>query len=284
MHQSSITSIKSTASVVAKDPAKQACMPSNVPSVVDKTHPPTTALPPPRQPPPPSSMPPPSFIPKRRFPTTSPPPPELIQHAITPMFGAMLSVNNKGSYGPRQHGSSMAPLLNIRQPPSTSSFRSAANAATHAQNSQPPSGLSSWGVREKQHRELLSIPLASGSALSPWSSMSSDHNLFVTRGHAQGASAISTQGMDQATDPTIIHAITQTMIREFLYKYTRRAIGKGHGEKRHKRFFWVHPYTKTLYWSSTDPGPGLSNVSESSAQSGKFIFCFCHGVMASLGS
>lgn len=70
-----------------------------------------------------------------------------------------------------------------------------------------------------------------------------------------------------STDPTVIHAITQTMIGEFLYKYTRRAIGKGHGERRHKRFFWVHPYTRTLYWSSADPGS--SGVSESSAKSGK---------------
>ncbi|TDL16684.1 hypothetical protein BD410DRAFT_844198 [Rickenella mellea] len=54
-------------------------------------------------------------------------------------------------------------------------------------------------------------------------------------------------------------------IMEFLYKYTRKAIGKGHGERRHKRFFWVHPYAKTLYWSSADPGS--SNVSESSAKS-----------------
>jgi len=72
-----------------------------------------------------------------------------------------------------------------------------------------------------------------------------------------------------STDPVIIHAITQTMIGEFLYKYTRRTIGKGVGEKRHKRFFWVHPYTKTLYWSSADPGS--SNVSESSAKSGMFL-------------
>ncbi|TFY75574.1 hypothetical protein EWM64_g8438 [Hericium alpestre] len=68
-----------------------------------------------------------------------------------------------------------------------------------------------------------------------------------------------------STDPSVIHAITQTMIGEFLYKYTRRTIGKGHGEKRHKRFFWVHPYTKTLYWSSADPGS--SNVIEQSAKS-----------------
>ncbi|CAG8621192.1 15966_t:CDS:2, partial [Racocetra fulgida] len=52
------------------------------------------------------------------------------------------------------------------------------------------------------------------------------------------------------TDPTIIHAITQTMIGEYLWKYTRRNFGS---DKRHKRFFWVHPYTKTLYWSNKDP-------------------------------
>jgi len=68
-----------------------------------------------------------------------------------------------------------------------------------------------------------------------------------------------------STDPAVIHAITQTMIGEFLYKYTRRAIGKGYGERRHRRFFWVHPYTRTLYWSSADPTS--SSVTESSAKS-----------------
>jgi hypothetical protein len=81
-----------------------------------------------------------------------------------------------------------------------------------------------------------------------------------------------TNGQGQATDPTIIHAITQTMIGEFMWKYTRKTIGKGMGERRHKRFFWVHPYTKTLYWSSADPGS--SNVSESSAKSGMFLVEF----------
>lgn len=77
------------------------------------------------------------------------------------------------------------------------------------------------------------------------------------------------QQQASGTDPIIIHAITQTMIGEFLWKYTRKAIGKGHGERRHKRFFWVHPYTKTLYWSSSDPGS--SNVNESSAKSGMWL-------------
>ncbi|MCJ1307983.1 hypothetical protein MMC25_001633 [Agyrium rufum] len=63
------------------------------------------------------------------------------------------------------------------------------------------------------------------------------------------------QGLDTASgaDPRMIRAITQTMIGEYLWKYTRKA---GRGEmsgNRHRRFFWVHPYTRTLYWSDTDP-------------------------------
>jgi hypothetical protein len=72
-----------------------------------------------------------------------------------------------------------------------------------------------------------------------------------------------------STDPNIIHAITQTMIGEFLYKYTRRTIGKGYGDKRHKRYFWVHPYTKTIYWSSSDPS--AVGVAESNAKSGESL-------------
>ncbi|BEI86568.1 hypothetical protein CcaverHIS002_0608550 [Cutaneotrichosporon cavernicola] len=68
-----------------------------------------------------------------------------------------------------------------------------------------------------------------------------------------------------STDPATIHAITQTMIGEYLHKYTRRTIGRGMSENRHKRFFWVHPYTKTLYWSSQDPGGG--STTESKAKS-----------------
>lgn len=55
------------------------------------------------------------------------------------------------------------------------------------------------------------------------------------------------------TDPRIIQAITQTMIGEFLWKYTRKAGRSEMSETRHRRYFWVHPYTKTLYWSDQDP-------------------------------
>ena len=54
-------------------------------------------------------------------------------------------------------------------------------------------------------------------------------------------------------DPRIIQAITQTMIGEYLWKYTRTATKSGLSSNRHRRFFWVHPYTRTLYWSEQDP-------------------------------
>ena len=263
---------------------------------VDKTKPPMMALPPPpKLPPPPNSMPPPAFIPERRMPSSdggppprpsSPPPPELIQRATTPL-GSILSVPGvKGVYNLRQHGSSMPPSqAGLRQPPSTSSFRSAANAANYAQGSIPPStALPSYNVRERERREFSTTSLVSehSGMASPRSSISSDHHIYPHSSVVNERLTTPDKTADMtpraiangtSTDPLIIHAITQTMIGEFLYKYTRRTIGKGVGEKRHERFFWVHPYTKTLYWSSADPGS--SNVSESSAKSGKFLFFLC---------
>ena len=61
------------------------------------------------------------------------------------------------------------------------------------------------------------------------------------------------QGIESGADPRMIQAITQTMIGEYLWKYTRKA-GRGEmSDNRHRRFFWVHPYTRTLYWSEQDP-------------------------------
>ena len=55
------------------------------------------------------------------------------------------------------------------------------------------------------------------------------------------------------TDPRMIQAITHTMIGEFLWKYKRKTGRSDISTKRHRRFFWVHPYTRTLYWSDQDP-------------------------------
>ncbi|RMJ21464.1 hypothetical protein PHISP_07668, partial [Aspergillus sp. HF37] len=55
------------------------------------------------------------------------------------------------------------------------------------------------------------------------------------------------------TDPRMIQAITQTMIGEFHWKYTRKAVSGDMSTTRHRRYFWVHPYTRTLYWSEREP-------------------------------
>lgn len=69
------------------------------------------------------------------------------------------------------------------------------------------------------------------------------------------------------TDPTMIQLITQTMIGDYLWKYTRRRITTMMNEKMHWRYVWVHPYTKTMHWSLKNPGSGGSTLQ--SGKSGK---------------
>ncbi|CRG87181.1 Anucleate primary sterigmata protein A [Talaromyces islandicus] len=69
------------------------------------------------------------------------------------------------------------------------------------------------------------------------------------------------QGIPSGTDPRMIQAITQTMIGEYLWKYTRRTVTGDMSNTRHRRYFWVHPYTRTLYWSDQDPSNGGRNES-----------------------
>ena len=277
-------SIESTLSG-ADDSTPRSRIPSAAPAPVDKSRPPMMMLPPPpRAPPPPNTMLPPQFIPERRVPTSSvsshdvapgrpvsPPPAELIQRATTPTFGSL-----RGGL-PRQHNSSLpANAHGIALRPSTHSFRSAAL----------PTAVSVFSGRDRDRaREMSTTSLQSDRSLgSGRSSMSSENHYYPARTQSRATNAPppptvggypqngSADPSSHATDPAILHAITQTMIGEFLYKYTRRTIGRGHGERRHKRFFWVHPYTRTLYWSDADPGS--SNVSESSAKSGGRHFYF----------
>ncbi|KAI8606342.1 meiotic cell cortex C-terminal pleckstrin homology-domain-containing protein [Dissophora ornata] len=83
------------------------------------------------------------------------------------------------------------------------------------------------------------------------SSMSTDYN---HGGHYRNGRRMSGSSNYDATptDPTMIQLITQTMIGDYLWKYTRKRMAMG--EKSHRRYVWVHPYTKTLYWSLANPG------------------------------
>lgn len=91
-------------------------------------------------------------------------------------------------------------------------------------------------------------------ARSRQSSISSFASEIETRFNNIGQTPMDSAGLTgPGTDPRMIQAITQTMIGEHLWKYTRKP-GRGEmSENRHRRYFWVHPYTRTLYWSDRDP-------------------------------
>lgn len=94
-----------------------------------------------------------------------------------------------------------------------------------------------------------------GSQTSRRSSVSSFASELDERFNIRTDQQIGNSGFEAGpgTDPRMIQAITQTMIGEFLWKYTRKAGSKEMSTTRHRRYFWVHPYTKTLYWSESDP-------------------------------
>jgi hypothetical protein len=62
------------------------------------------------------------------------------------------------------------------------------------------------------------------------------------------------EGYSSTIAPNMVSNITQTMIGGWMYKNTRKAVGSGFSDNRHRRFFWIHPYSRTLYWSMKEPG------------------------------
>ncbi|KAI0503204.1 hypothetical protein F5B22DRAFT_559911 [Xylaria bambusicola] len=93
-------------------------------------------------------------------------------------------------------------------------------------------------------------------ARSRQSSISSFASEIDTRFNIHNGMGMGPSGFGPNTDPRMIQAVTQTMIGEYLWKYTRKT-GRGEmSENRHRRFFWVHPYTRALYWSDGDPAAG----------------------------
>ena len=99
---------------------------------------------------------------------------------------------------------------------------------------------------------LARIQSPNGTGRSRASSVSSFASEIETRFNMRQGMPVPV-GMEPGTDPRMINAITQTMIGEYLWKYTRKAGRGAMSDNRHRRYFWVHPYTRTLYWSDRDP-------------------------------
>lgn len=105
--------------------------------------------------------------------------------------------------------------------------------------------------------DMYPPPSRGNTQLSRKSSMSSFVSELDSRFDIHNEMGMGGNGMFGArnpTDPRMIRAITQVMIGEYLWKYTRKAGREEMSENRHRRYFWLHPYNRTLYWSETDPG------------------------------
>lgn len=62
----------------------------------------------------------------------------------------------------------------------------------------------------------------------------------------------------------VVAAVAQTIIGEYLYKYYRK-LGpfSSIADSRHERYFWIHPYSLTIYWSMSNPvlsDPGKTQI------------------------
>ncbi|KAM0787716.1 hypothetical protein ACM66B_003775 [Microbotryomycetes sp. NB124-2] len=197
----------------------------------------------------------------------SPPPADLLHRAQSPIFDE--------DYRSRQSGSTfLTPSAAVNK--TRSGGMAPPSSTTSRTTSRDRRGRSSTSGYLSDNYTLHSVTkgksdmtprLSRANASSRASLSDASVRSDVSRRYSIASSRTSEGGFDgssvhmrtqsataDSTDPQIIHAITQTMIGEFMHKYTRRSLGKGISEKRHKRFFWIHPYTKTLYWSSTDPG------------------------------
>ncbi|KAJ5575992.1 Pleckstrin homology domain Mcp5-type [Penicillium sp. DV-2018c] len=131
-----------------------------------------------------------------------------------------------------------------------------APASAYRMNSQRPITPSERAVRTGSSITASSkarMRRGSASQMSRRSSVSSFASELEERFNMNPHAGPVPQGYGPNTDPRMIQAITQTMIGEFLWKYTRKTASADMSTTRHRRYFWVHPYTRTLYWSSQDP-------------------------------
>lgn len=81
--------------------------------------------------------------------------------------------------------------------------------------------------------------------------------------NTENTGAASSAGSNQAT--SVVDAIAQTMVGEWMFKYVRRRKsfgvsdtkgGDDSSNDRHKRWVWLAPYERAILWSSKQPASG----------------------------
>ena len=189
-------------------------------------------------------------VPKRPLSTQSirskagqyPPLPPDHQQAIAAAAQKVPPTETAGTMGPP-----LAPASAYRQNVTRSRASSRPRTPTQQHQQQLQTLASKGGMTPRVRYSSTQSQVSRRSSVSSFASeLDERFNIRVDDAHVP-------YGFESGTDPRMIQAITQTMIGEYLWKYTRKT-GRGDiSSNRHRRFFWVHPYTRTLYWSDRDP-------------------------------
>jgi hypothetical protein len=174
---------------------------------------------------------------RSRAATPPPLPPDHKEVIAAASLRPIAPVSPAGTMGPPT-----LPASAYKKRPYTPTVRTSNNGLT------PKTGGTTPRARRQSQRSGASSPLSRMSSLSSFTSE------IDQRFNVSGGPSFTPHGVPAGTtDPRMIQAITQTMIGEYLWKYTRKTGREAMSETRHRRFFWIHPYTRTLYWSDRDP-------------------------------
>ncbi|KAJ2608171.1 hypothetical protein H4S08_004548 [Coemansia sp. RSA 1365] len=96
------------------------------------------------------------------------------------------------------------------------------------------------------------------------SDLTTAHHEDPAFGHSENLNV----GRPPQPSPLIVQAIARTMVGAFMWKYTpTRFANNTARERRHQRYFWIHPYAKLLNWSKQQPSSGMG-ISRSTRESG----------------
>ncbi|KAL8786667.1 MAG: hypothetical protein Q9195_008121 [Heterodermia aff. obscurata] len=209
-------------------------------------------------------------LPKKNSSSTAPPPFPVPTRSSSRKIPISFS---EGAQSPTPHSTtffSNARNPDTRRPPSKNPLRkvrSAAAVTRFTRNNGHPRTPTSSSTARSESPQLPRMP--SNHITSP----QSNRNQVQQTTHAlpqaslEGDAAVETPGQQTS----VVDAIAQTMVGEWMWKYVRRrkSFGvtddidfdeKGIGNGiRHKRWVWLAPYERAVMWSSKQPtsGPAL---------------------------
>ncbi|KAJ2880042.1 hypothetical protein H4R27_004958, partial [Coemansia aciculifera] len=118
---------------------------------------------------------------------------------------------------------------------------------------------------DREQDEVMPMSMGRSDRLSGDAGVGTSSGLEFSMRASMSIGVETTDHMDQFVsrqpEPLIVQSIARTMVGTFMHKYTPTRFTHSSGrERRHLRYFWIHPYAKMLNWSKQPPsgGTGLS--------------------------